>query len=53
MYQFGYNPSSIDYEFGFRSISQLSVADTPEGSIKDDFAMLHDGTDYRFYYLAE
>jgi hypothetical protein len=53
MYQFGYNPSSIDYEFGFRSISQLSVADTPEGSINDDFAMLHDGTDYRFYYLAE
>ena len=53
MYQFGYNPSSSDYEFGYSSISQLSVADTPVGSFKDDFAMLHDGTDYRFYYLAE
>jgi len=53
MYQFGYNPSSIDYEFGYSSIPQLSVTDTPAGSIKDDFAMLHDGTDYRFYYLAE
>jgi len=53
MYQFGYNPSSSDYELGYRSIMQLNLADTPEGSFKDDFAMLHDGTDYRFYYLAE
>lgn len=53
MYQFGFNPSSIDYEFGYNSIQQFSVTDTPDGSFKDDFAMLHDGTDYRFYYLAE
>lgn len=53
MYQFGFNPSSIDYEFGYRSITQLTLADTPEDSFKDDFAMLHDGADYRFYYLAE
>ena len=36
MYQFGYNPSSSDYEFGYSSIPQLTVADTPDGSIKDD-----------------
>jgi len=53
MYQFGFNPSSIDYEFGHRSIAQLTLAGTPESSFKDDFAMLHDGSDYRFYYLAE
>lgn len=53
IYQFGYNPGSADYEFGYLSISQLSLADTPDGSFKDDFAMLHDGADYRFYYLAE
>ena len=53
IYQFGYNPSSSDYEFGYSSIPQLNLADTPDGSNRDDFAMLHDGADYRFYYLAE
>ncbi|UCB55982.1 MAG: hypothetical protein JSW45_05495 [Thiotrichales bacterium] len=53
IYQFAYNVSSSDYEFGYRSIDQLTLADTPEGSFTDEFAMLHDGADYRFYYLAE
>ncbi len=53
MYQFGYNAGSSDYEYGYKSILQLSLAGTPVGSYTDDFAMLHDGSNYRFYYLAE
>lgn len=53
MYQFAYHASSSDYEYGYNSIDQLTLVDTPISSYTDDFAMLHDGSDYRFYYLAE
>ena len=49
-YQFGYNPSTQDYEYGHNSIPQLTVINMPTDSNRDDFAMLHDGADYRFYF---
>jgi hypothetical protein len=52
MYQFAYNPASSDYEWGFNSISLLTVTGMPADSIKTNFTMLHDGSDYRFYYQA-
>ena len=48
LYQFAYNGST--YAYGFNSINVLTVTDMPDGSHKDDFAMLHDGSNYRFYY---
>lgn len=53
MYQFAYNSASADYEYGYNSIGVLSVTGMPAGSIKTDFAMLHDGSNYRFYYGSE
>jgi len=53
MYQFAYNISSSDYEWGYVSIPQLNITDMPADSIKTDFAMLHDGSDYRFYYHSD
>lgn len=53
MYQFAYNSASSDYEWGYKSIPLLAVTDMPSSSIKTDFSMLHDGSDYRFYYKAD
>ena len=49
-YQFAYNISSGNYEYGFNSILQLSVQDMPSTSERTSFAMLHDGSAYRFYF---
>lgn len=50
-YQFGFNASTSDYEYGFRSIPTLTVQNMPSNSDTNDFAMLHDGSVYRFYFL--
>ena len=51
MYQFGYNPAVQDYQFGYNSIPVLRVENMPQDSDTSNFAMLHDGTNYRFYLL--
>ncbi len=53
LYQFSFNAASSDYEWGFNSISELQVTNMPADSIKPNFTMLHDGSDYRFYYPSE
>ena len=50
-YQFGFNTSTLDYEYGHLSIPELTVVDMPSTSDRNDFSMLHDGSDYRFYFL--
>jgi hypothetical protein len=50
LYQFGFDGRS--YEYGYSSIPVLSVVDMPATSLASTFAMLHDGSDYRFYNLA-
>ena len=52
MYQFGFNSSTSDYEYGYRSIPMLRIENMPDNSDTSDFAMLHDRTDYRFYFLV-
>lgn len=53
LYQFAYNSSSSDYEYGYSSIDVLNLVGVPATSRTEDFAMLHDRSDYRFYYLAD
>ena len=51
MYQFGFDGRT--YAYGYSSIPRLSIVDMPETSLRSSFALLHDGTTYRFYHLAE
>ena len=48
-YQAAFNPRAGEYQFGFNSIADLDLQDTPKDSNLSDMAMLHDGTDYRLY----
>ncbi len=49
-YQGAFNPSTGEYEFGHRSIPELTLVDTPADSDTQSFSMLHDGSNYRFYF---
>ncbi len=49
LYQFAFNPSTSNYEFGFSSINQINITGSPADVDLSRWAMLHDGTDYRFY----
>lgn len=51
-YQFAYNPAASDYQYGFESLTPLTVRDMPADSYTGNFSMLHDGTNYHFYFLA-
>lgn len=51
-YQFGFNASTQDYEYGHNSIPLLTLDQIPADSDTSGFAMLHDGLDYRFYFLT-
>jgi len=52
MYQFGFNAATSDYEYGHQSIQLLTLDQIPANSDTSSFAMLHDGLDYRFYFLT-
>lgn len=49
-YQGAFDPSAGAYRFGFRSIDELSLVGTPAGSDTRSAALLHDGSNYRFYF---
>ncbi|GAB5522483.1 MAG: hypothetical protein Roseis2KO_03550 [Roseivirga sp.] len=48
-YQGAFNPSTEAYEFGFDSIREFELEDAPASSDFNNFGMLFDGKDYRFY----
>ena len=50
LYQFAWNGAT--YKYGFNSIPTLSLDSIPRKSHFNIFNMLHDGSDYRFYFLA-
>ena len=52
LYQFVYNASTGDYEYGFNATTPLFITGMPADSHTDNFAKLHDGSRYRFYFLA-
>lgn len=54
IYQFKYNPTSQNYEWGYGgAVSTLAVTGMPNDSDTSDFAMLNDGSGYRFFYLNQ
>lgn len=50
IYQFGWNGST--YHYGYNSIPVLTLENIPFNSNFSSFNMLHDGGNYRFYFLA-
>lgn len=53
IYQFAFNPSTTNYEYGFDSINTLTVTGMPVTSDTGNMAMLHDGARYRFYFQTQ
>ncbi len=51
--QGAYNSSAGDYQFGFDSIPVIDIIGFPADTNTDDFAMLHDGDDFRLYMMRE
>ena len=52
LYQGSWNAASARYEYGHHSIPQLDLVGFPSDSLHGRPAMLHDGTNYRFYFQA-
>ena len=49
IYQFGFNPGTERYEWGYQSIPELRLVGMPRTATTRQFAMLHDGGMYRLY----
>jgi len=52
-YQFGLNPGSQSFEYGFPSASLLYLVGIPIRSNTNQFSMLHSGNAYQFYFLTQ
>lgn len=50
VYQAAFHAGSQEYRFAWRSIPVLSMLGFPGYANRSSMAMLHDGTDYRFYF---
>jgi len=53
IYQFGFDRPASTYVWGHNSIPEISIVGTPGDADTRSFAMLHDGTDYRFYFKSK
>ncbi|MGX5203202.1 PKD domain-containing protein [Aliikangiella sp. IMCC44632] len=53
LYQSAYNPSSGNWEYGYRSYPEIYILGMPTNSDTRSFKMLHDSVDYRFYHQAD
>ncbi|MGB0524447.1 MAG: hypothetical protein ACPGJS_15860 [Flammeovirgaceae bacterium] len=51
LYQFGYNEKADQYEFGYKSDKVLKIKGVSPQLDTATFAMLHDGENYRLYFL--
>ena len=49
LHQFGFNPKSNRYEYGYASTPTLRVENFPRDASSRQWAMLHDGRDFRLY----
>jgi len=53
VYQFAYDPATLAYTYGFRSVPELAIVGAPADASARSFAMLHDGARYRLYMRSE
>ncbi len=51
LYQFGFNPQTNAYEYGFQSAPVIPIVGLPFQEQVSSFSMLFDGIDYRLYIL--
>jgi hypothetical protein len=49
LYQFGFNPQTSSYEYGYKSIPVISIVGKPNRASAKSFAMLHDGKTFRLF----
>ena len=52
LYQFGFNPATSAYEYGHRSTPVIPIIGLPDDANVTGFSMLHDGIDYRLYFMT-
>jgi hypothetical protein len=52
LYQFGYNPFSGDYEYGYESKPIIEIAGLPNNANVTGFSILFDGSYYRLYFKS-
>jgi hypothetical protein len=53
LYQFAFNPSTLQYEYGYNCSPITSVVDLPENANVTGFSILHDGDNYRLYFKTD
>lgn len=53
LYHGAFNQATQRFEYRHHSIPILNLLGTPINSDTSSFSMLHDGTDYRFYFLTQ
>lgn len=53
LYQHAFDRGASEYRYAFRSIPRMTLEAVPPDSDESSFAMLHDETHYRFYYLGD
>ena len=49
LYQFGFNPQTKQYEYGYKSIPVISIVGKPRQASAKSIAMLHDGRTFRLF----
>ena len=49
LYQFGFNPQTNSYEYGYKSIPVISIVGKPRRASAKSIAMLHDGKTFRLF----
>jgi hypothetical protein len=52
LYQFGFNPNSKSYEFGYKSIEIIPIVNLPINANVSSFSILFDGFNYRLYFKS-
>jgi hypothetical protein len=52
LYQFGYNPNTGNYEYGYESKPVIEITGLPKNTNVTNFSILYDGSYYRLYFKS-
>ena len=53
LYQFGFNGGTNAYEYGHQGLPLIPIVGAPADADTSSFAMLHQGANYKLYFLSE